>query len=310
MAKPSSPIYGPGEASTKLERLTAFPCGAISGVAPPIVPLGILLELLTKGVKEILGATRRSKNQELADFGKYVNNMINQLVSVLPNSPVAQQDHVRVTLDELYSTLCSISGQIAQINASGLLSNVRRLIMSEEDPIPRMRQQLEDALRVFWFAASLDLLLKIPIPFTNSPGVNALEPNEPKIPESFDFSHPPVCDCPPQAEQPSRAVEALQGALTIRLNAPRPRSHIQRTGPQDTPAFAKPEAGELTVAFMNVESKRRLYQSNRASVRMAELAAAIGRLSDLLERAGRTREAYEASQESAELYRTLAEKEH
>ncbi|CAE7160677.1 unnamed protein product [Rhizoctonia solani] len=317
MAKPSSPIYSPGEASTKLERLTAFPCGAIAGVAPPVVPLCSLLELLMKGVGEIAGATRRSKSQELADFGKYVNNMVNQLVSVLPNSPVAQQSHVRLTLDELYRTLCSISNQITSIiNSSGLLCGryLRRLITSEEDPILRMRRQLEDALQVFWFAASLELLLKVPAPFNNKPISDALKPIQSRILESFHSSNTPVRDHTLQADRSSQAVESLQDSPTIRLNDPRLRLRIQRDNLPHTPAVEKltpaPEAGEIIAAFMNVESKRRLYQSNRASVRMAELAAAIGYLSNLLERAGRTREAYEASQESAELYRTLAEKEH
>ncbi|CAE6445306.1 unnamed protein product [Rhizoctonia solani] len=87
--------------------------------------------MLIEGVREIVGVTRKSKRQELVDFGKYVDKiMVNQLVSALQHNQLARQSNVREALDELHRTICAISGQIAR-----KLERAVILVVAEEDPI-------------------------------------------------------------------------------------------------------------------------------------------------------------------------------
>ncbi|CAE6497047.1 unnamed protein product [Rhizoctonia solani] len=310
MGNPSSPIYGPGEASTVLSTVAA----AVSYAAPPIVPLSSVLGNLVERTREVLAATQKSKSQELMDFGKHANNMVNILVSAVQNNQLAQHSNIRATLNELHKTLCTISSQIVEANSGGMLSDLRRVALAEEVSITRMRQQLDDALDLFHFAASINLAMKVPNPPPT--GLVITTPTcRPRVRHPFDSPRVPVCDRPPQETVSYRVVEPSRN---VPHSTQPERSlallDIQRASSRHTPITTLPALiptpSEIVAAGMNVDSQRRSFRHNPSPAQTLRLATALERQSTLMKNAGRTREALEASQESVELYKTLAERKH
>ncbi|CUA73476.1 hypothetical protein RSOLAG22IIIB_05326 [Rhizoctonia solani] len=311
MGNPSSPIYGPGEPSTVLSNVTAV----ASCAAPPIVPLSSVLDKLVERTREVLAATQRSKSQELMDFGKHANNMVKILVSAVQNNQVAQHSNIRATLDELHKTLCIISSQIVEVNSGGMLSDLRRVVLAEEISVTRMRQQLDDALDLFHFAASINLVMQVPNPPRTSLVITTPNPGRPRVRHPFDSSRVPVCDRPSQETESSRVVEPSRNAPPSTqpespLALPDNQRAISRHTPITTLPAPNPTPSEIAAACMNVDSQRHLFRHNRSPERTLRLATALERQATLMKNAGRTREALEASQESVELYKTLAERKH
>ncbi|KAG8739544.1 hypothetical protein FRC11_000656, partial [Ceratobasidium sp. 423] len=178
-------------------------------------------------------------------------------------------------------------------------------------------QRLDDAWNVFQLAAFVKLLEDPNPPTGGTAMVDAPEPDQPQTPTPCN---------PPNALVHSRPyTERSQTSQTggPLLNVPLPplrskhrdvQPNIQRARPRHAPVAVAPSSGprggEIIVAFSNVERRRRSLRHNCSPIKMMELATALGRLSALLVKAGRIREALDASQESAELYRTLAHGEH
>ncbi|CAE6512197.1 unnamed protein product [Rhizoctonia solani] len=317
MGKPSlsvgsSPSVRPRVTSTVLSAVTAF----LPFVGLPVASLSSVLDGLVEGVQRVVGITRESKRQELVDFGDYVNNVVNQLVSAFRNDQLAQQHNVRMNLEQLQKVLDAISRQISRNNSEGWFSRIRRLLFPDGNYIPRMRQQLDDALRVFEFAALIELLSRAPNLSAGVAATHASEPSQPRTPNPSDSSNPPAHSLP--HTQGSRVAQAAEQAHDTLQLSPQfeheSQPHTRRARLHRTPVVAARssdlEAGEIIVAFLNVESCRHSLQHLRSPVKKMRLATALGRLSVLLAKAGRAPEALEASQESAALYRTIADREH
>ncbi|CAE7225946.1 unnamed protein product [Rhizoctonia solani] len=316
MGKPSSPVRTSPSgrqraASTVFSTVLAF----LPFLGLPVASLSSVLDGLIEGVQRIVGITqtlKKSKRQELVDFGDYVGKIVNQLVSALQIDRLAEQDNIRTNLEELHKVLDAILRQISRNNSKGWFSRTWRLLFPDEDYIPRMRRQLDDAVRAFQFAVSIELL-KV----TNPPsGIanHTLEPIQPQIPDLSSSLNDQV-----HSRHLTRGIrlnQAVQQAQNTVQTPPQfdrdPQSRTQRARLQ-YPVVAAPrsdlKAGEIIVAYLNVESRRRSLQHSRSPIKMMELAIALGRVSALLDRAGRIPEALEASQESAEWYRKITEEE-
>ncbi|CAE6507444.1 unnamed protein product [Rhizoctonia solani] len=311
MGNPSSPIYGPGEPSTVLSTVAAV----ASNAAPPIVPLSSVLDKLVERIREVLAATQRSKSQELMDFGKHANKMVNILVSAVRDSPLSQHSNIRATLDELHKTLCTISSQIVEANSGGMLSDLRRVVLAGETSVTRMRQQLGDALELFYFAASINVVMQVPNPPRTSLVIATPNPGRPRARHPFDSSGVPVCDRPPQETVSSRVVEPSRNVPpSTQPERPLALPDIQRASSRRAPLATLPAPiptpNEIAIACMNVHSQRHSFRHNRSPAQTLRLATALERQATLMKNAGRTREALEASQEAVELCKALAERKH
>ncbi|CUA73474.1 hypothetical protein RSOLAG22IIIB_05324 [Rhizoctonia solani] len=301
MGGPSSAIYVPREASIMLSTIAALPY-----VAPPIRPLTSVLDMMIEAAKE------RSKRRELMR----ANEMINKLVSTGRNNQLAQHSNIRATLDELHKTLCTITSQIVEANSGGVLSSLSRVVLDQEAPVARMRQQIDDALDLFHLAASMDLLaMNTSNPPPTSLIVTTSNPGRPRVRHPFDSSRVPVCDRPPQEIVYSRVVEPSRNAPpSTQPERSLALPDIQRASPRRAPITTLtppvPTPSEIAIACMNVESQRRSFRRNPSPARTLQLATALERQATLMKNVDRTREALEASQESVELYKTLAERRH
>ncbi|KAH7322307.1 hypothetical protein B0J17DRAFT_245836 [Rhizoctonia solani] len=178
-----------------------------------------------------------------------------------------------------------------------MVSGIRHILYPEEDQIPRMRQRLDDALKVFEFGAFIELLSRPPNPSTG-PAASRSEPDQ----THGSSGHHRPCG---QGRQTSQTVGQARGYRTrpppLRLAGSHPAAATMAQN-------KRMEDGELVAEGENVKRLRHSIQHDHSTIKMMELATALGRLSNLLAKAGRTSDALEASQESAELYRTLAEK--
>ncbi|KDN47248.1 hypothetical protein RSAG8_03727, partial [Rhizoctonia solani AG-8 WAC10335] len=202
----------------------------------------------------------------------------------------------------------SILQRISSIHNAGGLRSRRQIRFPDEDYISQMRQQLHDALSAFQFGAFLELLSKDSNPRAGSTVADPPKARQSQTPEPSDPPSPEHSYL--QGRQATQIAELAQDDRSLHPG-PKSQSHTQRAKRQPTPAAAdrnsSSETGEIPVAFMHVERCRRSLRHSHSPGRTMELASALGRLSVLLGEAGRTREALEASQESAELYRSLAE---
>ncbi|KAJ1305725.1 hypothetical protein OPQ81_010459 [Rhizoctonia solani] len=145
----------------------------------------------------------------------------------------------------------------------------------------------------------------------------AADPSVLDQPQALDSSNRPDHGC-------SRAFSRQGSQVTEQVQASRmvpPRSGVHSTQGHVRPARRHSPVvavtrdiivreGEIPAAFMNVEHLRRSLHYSPSPNKMMKLAAALSHLSDLLDKADRAQEALKASQESAELYRTLLEGEH
>ncbi|CAE6431487.1 unnamed protein product [Rhizoctonia solani] len=308
MGNPSSPVCSPRVGSTVFSAVTVF----VPFVAPQMVALSSVLVMLIDGVQEIMGITEKSKLREFVDFGRCVQKMASRVVSALQNNRFAQQADVRKSLEEFHQTIHSISRQLSYINPGGLTYRIRCLLLLEDDHISRMRQQLDDAWTVFQIAAFVKLL-EDPNSPTGGTVVDVSGPGQTHTPIPHRSSNAPSQDLPyTQRNQGSRARGLLLNVCPSfsGFEDHEAQPNMQRAEPRYTHvAVARssdPEDGEITVVFLNVERRRRSLQHDRSPIKTMQLAAALDCLSALLAKAGRIREALEASQESAELYRTLA----
>ncbi|KEP48484.1 hypothetical protein V565_123430 [Rhizoctonia solani 123E] len=300
------PSLKPRVALTVLSAIATF----LPFVGLPMTSLSSVFGGLIEGVQQIVGITRKSRRQELVDFGEYVDSMVSQLVSALRNDQVVQDDTVIRNLEELQKVLDSISRQISRNHSGGWLSRIRRLLFPDESDILRMRRQLDDALRLFQLAASIRLLLETPRVSASVAVPDA--PNQPQALNPSDSTSIPVHHHP---RAHGSQVEQARGTpqLSPQSEYPTP-PHTQPATPRRPPVVVARssdlEAGKITAAFMNVKSRRHSFQYSRTPIKKMELAIALGHLSILLAQAGRALEALEASQESAEIFRTIAEMEH
>ncbi|CAE6479024.1 unnamed protein product [Rhizoctonia solani] len=167
MGKSAHTVNSTDVFSTVLSTLTILS----SVVIPPTIRINSILDTLMKDVGEILGLTRSSKHQELEEFGEYVDKMINRLVLGFRNDGLAQRTNVIKNLNELQRTLWMILRCISYIRGSeGMMSRIGHVLHPEEDQIPRMRQRLDDALKLFEFGAFIEMLVEQANPPTSAAG--------------------------------------------------------------------------------------------------------------------------------------------
>ncbi|CAE6448656.1 unnamed protein product [Rhizoctonia solani] len=312
MGKQSPPTYSPRVASSMRSAVTAL----LSFVALPAIPLSSTLDTLIELVKEIVEISNTSKRQELIYFGEYVDKFVNHLVSALRNKKLVQDANVRKNLEELRKTLEKILYTMYYTNNSnGVTFRLRRALFPEEDQmqVVRMRQQLDDALKLFKFATDCELLARtyhLPNLVADPP----VPPQQPTLqapkPRALDLS-----DCQEKLT-PNPIVLSWAGRLSPdqrEAHAPQ-RELARRNRPvRSGVAFvvsgnSGPEGDELAAAIIEVNGLRRLFQRSRRPLPAMDLAVALGRYSDLLVKSGHMAEALTASQESADLFRSLAEK--
>ncbi|KAH7322291.1 hypothetical protein B0J17DRAFT_723455 [Rhizoctonia solani] len=299
MGKPNQVVHSPSVAWTMRSAVTAL----LSFVALQAIPLSSTLDTLIESVKVIVDVSHTSRRQELMDFGEHVGRVVNQLVSALRNERLSQQPSARRALEELQ----------------------RRAVFPEEDQmeVVRMRQQLEDALSLFqaslsWpsgdeFTAVCQLLARLRNPSHEQP-VDTSAPTQRSIQSHSGApddgrSHYLERAAPPTPES------TWVGTVSTNQNQVHQRDPLQRnrrTRPNDT-AFieaAPPilDNAELVAAYREVDSLRRSFRRCRRPLPAMELAIALGRYSDLLVKSGHATEALAASQESANLFKSLAEK--
>ncbi|CUA77808.1 hypothetical protein RSOLAG22IIIB_12845 [Rhizoctonia solani] len=248
--------------------------------------------------------TDKSQHRELIEFGEYVDRLVQQLVLALGNDQVARQANVVENLEALQKILLSILQRISNINDAGGLTSRRHILFPEEDYISQMRQQLDDALSAFQFGAVLRLLSEGQNPRVGSTATNQPKPRQSETPKPC---HSPSPEHSRQVAQPAKPIQDNH-SIHPHLDA---QPSTQRAKPQPTPLTAhrsSSETGEISLAFMDVERCRNLLRHSHSPSRTVKLANALWQLSILLGEAGRTLEALEASQEAAELYRSIAEK--
>lgn len=273
--------------------------------APHMQP-GADLGALKAEVQQILSLARRSQHRELMEFGQYVERLISQLFSALEGHQLAGNTQIVKDLEELHKTLYSISQRISNMGKPGdLMSFTRRIRFPDEDPVSQMRRQLNDALEVFKLGAFFSLLSNNSKPPTTSHTTGTLGPDPPyTYKPSLPLSH----------NQPG-AQECSVPHTTHSVQHDRPFDSHCHNQPckKEAKRIVKPSGlcaddGEIVTASMNVERCRRLLQQNHSPTQVMKLAAALSCLVASLAKAGRTLEALDASQESAELYKTLAPK--
>ncbi|CAE6459710.1 unnamed protein product [Rhizoctonia solani] len=279
----------------------------LSFVALPAIPLSSTLDTLIELVGEIVEISHASRRQVLMDFGQHASRVVNQLVLSLRNEQISRQPTVRKNLEELQRTLDKILRNLCYINRSGsLLSRLGRAFFPEEDQmqVVRMRQQLDDALNLFHFAAACELLSRT----QNKPHdhVACDEPMPTPRHHTQSFSNINTLNLSQCQEHANIHPESAQA------HRQEPHRPIQRTRPRALAfvAAGPPNLGhdKLVDAYQEVNSLRRLFHRSREPLPAMELAVALGRYSDLLVESGRTTEALAASQESARMFKSLAER--
>ncbi|KAG8761797.1 hypothetical protein FRC11_013008 [Ceratobasidium sp. 423] len=307
----------------------------VSFVVPPTVHPKSMLDMLMEDVRELVGLTRNSKRQELTEFGEYVDRMVCQLIRALQDDQLMQKPNIVKNLEAFRRTLHMILCQISDFEASrGLRARARRILFTEQVDTDRMRQRLNDSLSAFQFGALLALLANGPdspiggvVEYKQSHHDESNPMNVLSVvvdtPESGQYQTPGPSDSSAeehlhtksQWRRTSRMIEQVQDS-DLPYSCPDTHSYSTHSytrvsrNPHSCAPVARssgPEDGKIPAAFMNVERYRRSLQHNRSPIQKLKLAAALDHLSPLLDKAGRTREALEASQESTELYKSLAE---
>ncbi|CAE6502633.1 unnamed protein product [Rhizoctonia solani] len=305
MNEPGCPVNSLNVAST-FSRIVAL----VSFVVPSIFRLDSMLGMMMKDVLDILRLTQNS-DQGLMDFGKYVDRRIRQLVLMFQNGQLPREPNVLKDLEELQWTLHTISYQISYISNSGGLGPYGRYTdYAEQALINRMRQRLNDSLGVFRLDALIELLANSPNPSTieirECPYQDHSEPmNTRSTPAGVSESS--VSQIPEPSKPPVQELPRTQGQKrqATRFDLDIPSQHTSTVDRSPSP-----KGGEILMGFMNVERCRRSLRHNRSPTQTMKLAAALGRLAVLLDKAGRISEALAASQESADLYKSLAERVH
>ncbi|CAE7225932.1 unnamed protein product [Rhizoctonia solani] len=250
---------------------------------------------------------QKSQYRELIEFGEYVDRLVQQSVSALESDQLIRQANVVKSLEDLQKTLYSILQRISAINDSGGLKSRRHILSPDEDYIGQMRRQLDDALNAFQFGAFLEMLKSPP-----GAGGTAMDPSKFCQPQTPQPSDPlaPMCSC----QLPQQVPQGPQPPQDNRVHRPRPNEQIHpRRAIHHHPPIAvaqapEPQNDEITIAFMSVERCRPSFRHSPSYTSTMRLATALGQLSEALGKAGRVREAFEASKESAELYRSLSDK--
>ncbi|CAE6518996.1 unnamed protein product [Rhizoctonia solani] len=313
MGRPEPFVYTPRVASTMRSAVTTL----FTFVAPPAIPLGSVLDRLIGSVLEIVDVSHKSRREELRDFGGYVGRVVNQLVSALRNEQLSRQVNVRENLEELQKTLDKILCNMRYINSSNsFMARLRRALFPEEDQMQvfRMRQQLEDALRVFHFAAACELLVR-PQNLSRDQLADAPMPTQQ---DTRNSPSEPVYDrseCQEHADlHTSELAQAGLSLLSPGLNQvhcqdslQRPRTRARR-GAFIATAPPKLESDELTKVYLEVNELRQSFYRSRRPLPAMQLAVALGSYSGLLAGSGLAAEALTASQESAKLFKAVAEK--
>ncbi|GAB1524048.1 hypothetical protein RhiTH_007200 [Rhizoctonia solani] len=282
-------------------------------VALPVIPLSSTLDTLIEIVKDIVYLSRISMRQDLIVFGEHTERIVNQLASALKNKQLSQDTNTRKSLEELRKTLEDILHRMFRLNSShGAMFRLRRALFPEEDytQVAHMRQQLDDALALFNLAANCELLARVP-PFPNPVGDTcrpsekpASRPSEPLVSHSMDCG---------EKSAPSTVKPTLAGDLNIKQLDP----HVPQCdySPGNRPArrrsdfvASETESDELLAAGAEVNRLLHLFQRSRRPLLAMDLAIALSHYSELLVKSGCTADALAASQESARLFRSLAEK--
>ncbi|CAE6479043.1 unnamed protein product [Rhizoctonia solani] len=178
-----------------------------------------------------------------------------------------------------------------------------------------MRQQLDDALRVFYLFASVRLLLGTGRPSMSVSANDAPESSQPQMTDHSGSPNIPIHRPGIQGIRSLQTVEQVHDTAQLPSQAGRHalRPETQRTRSRPTPVLEirRPDTntGKIEAAFLRVQGLRWSNRHNRTPRKTMQLATAVDHLSALLADAGRTREALEMSQESVELYRRIAEGE-
>ncbi|KAJ1305739.1 hypothetical protein OPQ81_010471 [Rhizoctonia solani] len=257
----------------------------LSFVALPTIPLSSTLDVLIELARDIVGVAHTSSRQDLMDFGEHIARVVDQLVSALRNEQLSQQTRVRENLEELQRTLENILRDMFYINGSeNLIACLRRVLFLQEDHmgIARMRQQLDNALSLFHFATACELLTR--------------PQNLPQSPHHAFSSSTMTSHDRHNGRQ--HAVLHTSESTQAGLSSPC-RNQVGRHDPLPN---------ELKAVSLEVKDLRRSSHRSRRPLLAMELALALGRYSDLLAESGHTTEALSASQESASLFKALAEK--
>ncbi|KAF8750797.1 hypothetical protein RHS01_09194 [Rhizoctonia solani] len=202
-----------------------------------------------------------------------------------------------------------------RLNSShGAMFRLRRALFPEEDytQVAHMRQQLDDALALFNLAATVSCLLEFRLFQTQwVPGDTcrpsekpASRPSEPLVSHSMDCG---------EKSAPSTVKPTLAGDSNIKQLDP----HVPQCdySPGNRPArrrsdfvASETESDELLAAGAEVNRLLHLFQRSRRPLLAMDLAIALSHYSELLVKSGCTADALAASQESARLFRSLAEK--
>ncbi|CAE6455978.1 unnamed protein product [Rhizoctonia solani] len=282
----------------------------LSFVALPAVPLRPALDTLIELVDEIVGLSRKSGRHEFIDFGEYVNKFVNQLVHALGNEQITKDINIMNNLEELRRTLERILCTMHRNDSlNGVMFRLRRALFPEEDQIQvaRMRQQLDDARELFKFAADCELLartqrLNPTVDSSKKAKQPAFRPSDAQAPDPFVSQERPV----PNAPEPSRTRCSAPSKHKSQASRRKPflevktSSHVSKLSDSDN--------AELIAVDMEVIHLRRLFQRSRRPIPAMDLAIALSRYSELLVNSGHINEALSASQESADLFKSLAEK--
>ncbi|CUA74850.1 hypothetical protein RSOLAG22IIIB_05747 [Rhizoctonia solani] len=303
MGKPNASVYSPSVASTMRSAVTAL----LSFVALPAIPLSSTLDALVELVQDIMNVSNTSRRQVLLDFGKHVSGVVNELVSGLRNERLSQQPNVMRNLEELQRTLDKILRNLYSMNSCGsILSRLGRALFPEEDQmqVARMRRQLDDAMRLFQFAATCELLARTQNTLHDQSVNGHMSTQQQDTQSPFNGIAHDLFQCQEHADH-SESTQILRENPPPRNQRPigRPRrSAFVAAGPPNL------EHDEVAEAYAEVKSLRRLFSRSRRPLPAMQLAMALGRYSDLLLKSDRTAEALEASQESAKLFKSLAER--
>ncbi|KAF8712318.1 hypothetical protein RHS03_01323, partial [Rhizoctonia solani] len=320
MGRRNTPAYSPRVASTMRSAVTSL----LSFVALPVIPLSSTLDTLIEIVEDIVYLSRISMRQDLIVFGEHTERMVNQLASALKNERLSQDTNTRKSLEELRKalrylllssrTLEDILHRMFRLNSShGAMFRLRRALFPEEDytQVAHMRQQLNDALALFNLATNCELLARVP-PFPNPVAGDTCRPSEKPAsrPSEPLVSHSMDCG---EKSAPSTVKPTLAGDLNIKQLDP----HVPQCdySPGNRPPRCRSdfvasgtENDELLAAGAEVNRLLHLFQRSRRPLLAMDLAVALSHYSELLVKSGCTADALAASQESARLFRSLAEK--
>ncbi|QRW25010.1 hypothetical protein RhiXN_06959 [Rhizoctonia solani] len=233
---------------------------------------------------------------------EHTERMVNQLASALKNERLSQDTNTRKSLEELRKTLEDILHKMFRVNSShGAMFRLRRAMFPEEDytQVAHMRQQLNDALALFNLATNCELLARVP-PYPNPLGDTcrpsekpASRPSEPLVSHSMDCG---------EKSAPSTVKPTLTGDLNIKQLDP----HVPQC--DYSPGNRPPRRRSDFVASGTENDGLLAADAERRPLLAMDLAIALSHYSELLVKSGCTADALAASQESARLFRSLAEK--